>query len=464
MAARELAETAPSEVNLKAVVSLAPDIPNDTESVVPDGADDAPQCADSVLEGSQVPAYLVINGSHDGDTGADGFGFYDRAGTEFAPPPDGLTKSMVWIYRRRHNGFVAPPIFTEEVGILPDPESLSDETHHMLLKAYANGFLRWHLKNHWHYRDLFSGAARSPKVQEVADDNGDGEVKVYLQYSEGGGARRRVIDNFECPESCGGPGEPQCWEISTLGEEVIKVGDNSVAAEIRLENHDTEYEKHRTRALFMRWDEVAPIDVPRLHFNVPQGVDEVNGWGDQSRTPGGEMNDVRFFTHLSFRVGQVPDALLNTIPDEPLNGDPFDPASLQPLDFNVELEDLYGVTQRVKVSEVGDLYTPLSGEANPYIGEIAYPVGPELILNGTPVEQVFAHLQTIRIPITAFCDVDLTRLKRVSIELDEDSDTLPDGTRHFRGFFVLDSLEFVAERASFHCELKPNRSTEPKTK
>ena len=436
--AQSLPEVAPS-VDLEAVVSLGPPIEQET---APLGSDDEPGCRDAALAGANTPAYLVINGSHEQDGGR-GIAYYDRAGSEFDAEPGALTKSIVWVFRGYHNGYLDPAPLVDGQNVPIDPESLAPDVHRMLLKGYANGFLRWQLGGE-NYKPYFTGAARSAAVQQEADDAGNGPVRIYTRYAEGQGARRRVIDNAECPTGCDGDDERPCWQAASIGPGTLVTAEPAsvLVGEMRLETlfqtpSPANYENNRTRALLVRWDELIPTDgepvVPRLRFEVPPGTDPVGGYGDPARTPDGPLRDVRFFTHLVLDVGQLPDALLEdqfNLP--PVNGDPGDPSSLAPLDFFVALTDEDGASERVRVSEVGSL-TPAT---NPFVGEIAYPVGPFDVIRG--------HLQTVRIPLVAFCGVDLNRIQAVTLEFDADIDTVDD-QRFYRGAAVVDGIAFVAE-------------------
>jgi cysteine-rich repeat protein len=429
LAARELGASA--SVDLDAVLSLAP--ANEDGTLI-DGSDDDATCEDALLTADDAPAYLVVNGSRDEDTDGRGLGYYDRAGSEFGGPHE-LTKSMVWVYRASHNGFLSG-------GFLPvDPEILRPATQQAALRAYANAFFRAHIRGHTEYDEILDGSAVSAYVQDVADGVGDGPVEIYTQYSLGRGARHRVIDNSECPDSCDGLGELECWQNSSAGgptlESVHRLPATTLADEVRLESAlEKAYGYQRTRASIYLWNTRWPSEVPKLWFDIPAEEDPDNGFGNEAATPGGLLNDVRFFTHLSFRAAQIPDAVLPVLGGPPYyNGDPAIPPSLSPLDFHVELVDMDGAIARVRVSDHGAWHSVL-GTDNPHVGTVQYPdrAGAGRI----------GHLQTIRIPLRAFCSIDLTRLARVRFVFDERV-VITAMDERYRGAVALDSIEFTAE-------------------
>jgi cysteine-rich repeat protein len=442
----------PDGVHLDALVTLSP---ANGENTMGSGVASDQQCSEGPwLRGRDVPNLLTIDGALDQDTGARGSTYFDGAASEWPwHNIDVMDRTHVWLSRGRHDGWIEKVQADGNTTAIPST-ALSNPTHHAVLRAYTNAFLRWVMFDDAEYRSLLTGEAISPTVQAVADNEQDGTVEIYVEHSAGPDVLRRVIDHAECSEFCGGPDQLECWRVRfSRDDETVFVypSDEVIAIEAPMQHlnyadvADPEgpYKHQRSRALLLRWDLEAsgPANAPKLTFRLDEEVDWRIGYGDANQTPGGPDNDVRFFSHLTFRVSQLPDAIIDGFDAlGAVNGDPTDPASLQPIDFYVELADNKGQTQRIRVSDVGAFQSP-TGTPNPFVGQVPY-ADTDYADDGTRL--IRPHFQTIRIPLRAFCNVDLTDLARISFELDADHDTIGE-VRSLRGAIALDNVEFIRE-------------------
>jgi len=277
--------------NINAVISLAPTDQYGTEE----------------LRGSWVKPYFVLYGSRDGDVSGGppytvgytvaqcGFALYDRA--------VGNKKSMCFVYRATHNGFITSNSdFT--VGVEPVA------TQQAFTKAYMNAFFRWHLRNEPQWEGMFQGEWTPASVSSTG-------AKSYMQYRD---TTPKTVDNFE--------DLPVNWQQSTIGGSVthnmtlpVDPTEDKMSAAI-VAGLDPK-SPHDTRGLKIRWDNIGD----RLEFSIPPG-----------------QSDIRAYSVLSFRVTQKIDSLVN-----PVN---------QSQNFRVALKDGANNERAVRVSPFYDIPFP----------------------------------------------------------------------------------------------------------
>jgi dienelactone hydrolase len=254
--------------------------------------------------------FFVLYGSRDGDIGGDppsmavgntwrpsGFSLYDRA--------SGATKSMLFVYRATHNGFITLNADNAEVGLI------TPATQQAITRAYSTAFFRWHLRNEPKWRGMFTGEWTPPSVNATG-------AECYTQYREAGG---KTIDDFEAVVSN--------WQLSTVGGSVAHGGTLPVdPAEGRLVHAtsvpglDTQ-SPHDTKGLKLRWDGIGD----RLTYTVPPA--------DQ---------DFSAFTTLSLRLTQK-----EASPSNPPN---------QAQDLRLSLKDSANNQRAIRVSAFGAIPYP----------------------------------------------------------------------------------------------------------
>jgi len=272
--------------NINAVMALAP----------------TDQYGREVFGGTFATPFFVLYGSRDGDiagwnpqifTGGytwrmTGFSLYDRA--------SGAPKSMAFVYRATHNGFITG----NESG--DNPISVADQQ--AIVKAYLTAFFRRHLRGEAQWDGAFTGE------WQPASANATG-AQIYFQYQAPGG---KSVDNFEGPILD--------WQSSTVG---ASVSHGATLPSDPAENRMFDYppnnpgldsrSPHDTQGLKIRWDDIGQ----RLVWTIPAA-----------------HKDVTAFTVLSLRV---------TIKE----GSPNNIANL-PQDFRVSLKDLANNQRAIRVS------------------------------------------------------------------------------------------------------------------
>jgi len=166
----------PSLKTITAVMSLAPTDQYEEESLV-----------------KNIP-YYVLYGSKDGDvsgvtaprrfagsaaipTESGAFSLYDRA-------QNSTTKSMSFVYRATHNGFITDN-HDYPGGFLAG--TISPTKQQRIARAYTNAFFRQHLKSESIWAPYFYGE----QIPNSANFR-----KIYPQYQDMG-APAEVVDNFE---------------------------------------------------------------------------------------------------------------------------------------------------------------------------------------------------------------------------------------------------------------------------
>lgn len=263
-----------------------------------------------VFGGAWAAPFFVLYGSRDGDIRGDapnmatgnkwrtsGFSLYDRA--------SGATKSMLFVYRATHNGFITTNYDNAEAGLL------TPATQQAITRAYANAFFRWHVRNEPKWKGMFAGEWTPPSVSVTG-------AECYTQYREPGG---KTVDDFE--------GVAPNWQLSTMGGSVAHAGTLPVdpAEGTMIDGWggpglDT-HSPHDTKGVKVRWDNIGD----RLTYSIPAA--------DQDFSP---------FTTLSLRLSQK-------------EASPSNPAN-QAQDLRVRLKDASNNQRAIRVGAFGAIPYP----------------------------------------------------------------------------------------------------------
>lgn len=282
--------------NINAVISLAPTDQYGTE----------------VLAGPfWSKPYFVLYGSRDGDIDGGiwtsgytvpqtGFALYDRT--------NGSKKSMCFVYRATHNGFITGNDDAPWDGdVIANMEPVA--TQQAFTKAYMNAFYRWHLKNEPQWEGIFAGEWTPASVSTTG-------ARFSIQYQD---TTTKVVDNFEGLVN---------WQASTIGGTVSHGGtlpvnpeEGKMSAAV-IAGLDPKA-PHDTQGFKVRWNNAGDA----LIFSIPPADKNVSG-----------------FSVLSFRVTQKVDSA-----DNPSN---------QSQDFRVALRDGSNNERAVRVSPFYDILFP----------------------------------------------------------------------------------------------------------
>ena len=276
--------------NINALISLAP----------------TDQYGSEVLSGAWSKPLFVLYGSRDGDiTGGiwtpgytvpqTGFALYDRA--------DGAKKSMCFLYKATHNGFI-----TTNYDNPGDPALITPATQQAFTKAYMNAFFRWHLKNEAQWDGMFKGEWTPGSVSTTG-------ATFQMQYRD---TTLNTVDNFEGALN---------WQASTIGGTVSQTGlpanpEENKMCSVMIAGLDPK-SPHDTQGLKLRWDNLND----KLEFSIPAA-----------------HKDVSAYSMLSFRVTQKVGSA-----DNPLN---------QSQNFRVALKDGTNNERAVRVSPFYDIPFP----------------------------------------------------------------------------------------------------------
>ena len=419
-------------VALSAVLAIAP---SNEESSAPPDSDLSPECRTGTISDAPSPesiaGLMILQGTDDYDTGTAGLAYFDRTGSEHPGTIETpFTRSTVLVHAARHNGFIERPMLIVGDGtggyLSPAADRLEDATHRVIARAYAHAFFRMYVLGDRRFRGLLTGQSTAPSIQHIADVGGDGPVTILHQFSEGLAAHR-VVDHMECADGCA-----DCWETPSMDGGLV-TAQNVTIQEAREETLASEYVDARSRALRVEWHwrrvTSAPIVPPRVHFQIPDAPDPYSGYGDRDLTEGGSYRDLRAFTHVSLRAGQLP-------------GRGIDP---QILDLRVELTDADGHTVSVVTSVGSQLNEDAVGAPSTSAGLVAWPRDPAIAYgSGVPLDNdPVTMTQTIRLPLSAFCDgvLDLNRIAQISVGPDTQV-----AEEQFDAAIFLDNVELVAER------------------
>jgi hypothetical protein len=279
--------------NINAVIALAPTDQYGTE----------------VLGGAWSKPFFVLYGSRDGDIAGwvgtpgytvpqTGFAHYDRA--------NGSKKSMCFVYRATHNGFITDNFDAEygDIAYLIPPASQQAFT-----KAYMNAFYRWNLKNEPQWEGMFAGEWTPGSISATGS-------KFYIQYHD---TTTKVVDEFEGAID---------WQASTIGGTVEHNGtlpmdpsEGKMSAAV-IAGLDPK-SPHDTQGLKVKWNNAGD----KLVFSIPS-----------------DHKNVSDYSVLSFRVTQKIDSGSNP--------------SNQSQNFRVALKDGFNNERAVRVSPFYDIPFP----------------------------------------------------------------------------------------------------------
>lgn len=254
--------------NINAVIALAP----------------TDQYGAEALSGAWSKPFFVLYGSRDGDIDGGiwtanytvpqtGFAHYDRA--------QGSEKSMCFVYRATHNGFITnnnDAVWDGDIVANMEPVA----TQRAFSRAYMNAFFRWQLKNETQWKGMFAGEWTPASVASTG-------AEFYIQYQ---GTTTKVVDEFEGAID---------WQASTIGGTVDHDGSLSVnpdegkmsgAVIAGLDGKSP----HDTQGLKVKWNNIGDklvFSIPAAHkdvssysvvsFRVTQKVDSVDNLANQTQ-------------------------------------------------------------------------------------------------------------------------------------------------------------------------------------
>lgn len=330
------------------------------------------------LTGSATEGFLGIYGSRDPDVNGD---------PAFEGSPTVPQRTVFAIYDRAGSegaseGFVIAGTHLDKAMVyvygfahrnfLDDPFGTPDGRN--VAAAYFNAFLRWKVYGLWNYKGFFDGRWRPESLASL---------ELFHQLSEG---QRRVVDNFE----------NGVLATNTLGGSVTKSASGIVTFLEDDLQQLIQSSPHDSGGLRVTW--AAPSWVRwSVPNNSPLGI--------------GPLRDATDYDYLSLRAGQVYQNTYNT--------------EGQDQDFHVRLLTGAGFSDKVRVS---------------LHGRVPYP--DEFLCNSVfhcgivvPIDMTKSAMSTIRIPLSAFSNVDLTDVQAVYLYFD-----VPERPT---GAITLDSLEFV---------------------
>lgn len=278
--------------NINAVMSLAP----------------TDQYGREAFGGAFAAPFFVLYGSRDGDvsggppSGAftwrrSGFSLYDRA--------TGADKSMLFLYKATHNGFITSNSDNGEAGVL------APATQKTVTQAYTTAFFRQHLRNEPKWDGMFTGEWTPASVSATG-------AECFMQCRKPGG---KVVDDFQSavPD----------WTVSTIGGAVSQAGLPVNPAEGRLVDFPVTapgldpQSPHDTGGLKLQWNNGGD----RLTYMIPVADQDVSG-----------------FSVLSLRITQK-------------EASPINPAN-QPQDLRVVLKDAANNQRAIRAGAFGAIPFP----------------------------------------------------------------------------------------------------------
>ncbi|MGQ0639858.1 MAG: hypothetical protein ACT4P6_03660 [Gemmatimonadaceae bacterium] len=217
------------------------------------------QYGSEVLAGAWMTPYFVLYGSRDGDIDGGiwtpgytipqtGFALYDRA--------SGAKKSMVFVHRATHNGFVTTNYDN------PGDSPLAETSQRPFTFAYMTAFFRRYLRAEAYWDGMFNGEWVPPSVSATGAES-------FVQY---GNTSQKLVDNFE--------GGVANWQTSSIGGVVSHGATLPVdPSEGRLCDHPMAagldpQSPHESKGLKVRWDGTGD----RLTFDIPNADRDVSSW------------------------------------------------------------------------------------------------------------------------------------------------------------------------------------------
>ncbi len=267
--------------NIKSLIAIAP-------RIFTNSMDDTPQ-----LNGLHIKNYFLMYGSQDQDVAGLGgdpeeaFAAYDLSGTNYSstghtdapgnPSPQTVfEKTMLFVHGADHPGFIGLSQPRGVVGqFAPINEFLSTQDQFCIGKSYTNAVLEWTLNDNLMYKSMAKGDYRPASIANMSSDSIDGlgnsvgsALRMSVQHSA---ARRSIVENFE----------GSSWDMGSVSDDVvydpIDEGDFVNAAQ---------NVRHLTNSLAIGW---------------PQK----NNWQWLEIRIRPAKQDVRLFSHLTLRVGQL---------------------------------------------------------------------------------------------------------------------------------------------------------------
>jgi len=380
--AARLAEEQPGltaeNYDVQAVISIAP-----TDGGGSNGNDPR-----ETLDGLMTDGFLGIYGSADTDvSGGEAnlvntqpqktvFAIYDRAGSEFSTEGFQIVGSHVekaMVYL--YNVGHRAFLKKSNGGAIGSGTTVGNNA----AKAYFNAFLRWQFWNQTSYKDYFNGVLTPPSLQAQ---------ELYNQFSAD---QRRVVDNFENNNLA----------QNTMGGSVIK-SSQGIVTFLEDDLHQLlKSSPHETGGIRVTWSNGGTI-TPYIRWWIPAG-----------NIPfAGSRRDVSGFDGISLRVGQVYNQAFNT------------PGQDQ--SFRIRLLSNNGLSSKVSIAD----YLPI-----PEQDEFICP--PFACGNNVVADFSKSAMSTVRIPLSAFNNVDLGSVRAVYAYFDDPG--------YNSGAVSIDNLEFVVD-------------------
>ncbi len=255
-----------------------------------------------------------------------------------------------------------------------DADAFGSAAGQAAAKAYATAFLRWQVFGETEYRGFFDGTWKPESLAAT---------ELFNQVSSG---TRRVLDNFEDGDE----------DTNYQGDTVTTSAAGFDTFEDGQLHELLRSSPHAGGGLRIAWTEPTWI-----RWGIP----------DEDIFFVGNKRDVSSYTHLSLRVSQVYADALNTEGEDQ--------------DFQLRIFTGSGFSAKVPVSLHGRV---------PYPDEFQCSGPPSCGFN-QPNDFTKSGMTTLRVPLSAFGNVDFTDVRSVYLYFD-----LPE---HPQGALTLDSLEFV---------------------
>ena len=356
----------------------------DIRAVVPiaptDGGGSNGADSREVLNGSMIGGLMGIYSTRDGDV--DGY-----SATSGNPHPQ---KTMFAVYDRAgpessHEGFFNPNQLDKSMvyvygarhrDFMDDVDAWTGTVEgRNVAKAYATAMLRWKTFGDTQFKGVLDDSARP--VSLVGSE-------LYTQYSSA--SRRRVIDNFEN----GGTGTSTMGGSVTDGSGIVTLLEGEMHQMLSSSPHDS-------RGLRITW---TSSGLRRVRWYIPN----INIF------PYGSQRDFSDFEYLSVRMGQVYKNSYNT-PDEPQ-------------DFYMRMYSNAGWSGKVRAGAYQQIPAP-----DVFIKPVSTPMGVVW------TDFTKSALTTVRVPLSAFRNVDLESVRYVYLYFDVPG--------YSKGAVVIDSLELT---------------------
>ena len=376
-----------------AVISLAPTVhcADNTDSC--GYGMDTNESKRGLLKDGTTPAFLVLEGSRDGDATGGGISLHDFASAEGIKDPsaNAMIKAMMWAFNVPHL----------------DWEGVAGTRGELLGRTYAVAFLHWHLNGVASHRSLFTGTTVTPCIANPGNCGYKFEKpSLFPQFREGGttyGGHRQVVRYFRN-------------ELDT-NEGTGPVVDSANAMLVVSSKDDSPpKENFRGRSVELTATLMEPASIElRLDMadvDNPAPLDSLAG----------------SLSTLSFRLSKLLDSPIPADDNTPNGAD----LSCNQYIMGKNLSDLVA---RVTLFDADDGASPALA-SDDFRGIAAPDIGVELLDNDYSCD-VTDFWTTVRIPLAEFQGVDLKRLERVRFEL-----LTPDnGNADVRA--LLDSVELV---------------------